>query len=339
MIIALVHFGKSLPSYAKQNILLIDKTFEDLTKILINDSPKHKKFLSKTGFESRTTSLPTELENISSLSHDLHFRKGFWFTSLYRLIAICELAEERDGPILHIENDILLFPNFPISKLEESKKIMWCQFNDQRDVASLFYIPDSKSAKWLKNELLTRYRAYPAHTDMSLLREIADLNPSRVNYFPIAEKVESALFRKDVDNESKRKNIEGFNYYGGIFDSAPLGMYWIGRDPRNHKGKLLRFTNLPESFIMAESSLFNFNFSKPEIKLKSISIPIYNLHVHAKIPGIFSKSGIGKYRVVAGEIDGKSKPKFMFKIFMLLSFSYLRRKLQRNAKKLLANQK
>ena len=55
---------------------------------------------------------------LEKLEHDERFRGGFWRFSLERLFAL-ELVHEKfpNTPILHIESDVIIFPNTPLDEI------------------------------------------------------------------------------------------------------------------------------------------------------------------------------------------------------------------------------
>ena len=325
MKLVLVYFGRKLPNYAIRNMKLLQGMFPDMQKTIILDTEKNTKIATKLGFESELISIRSSAFADIGVYHDLAFRDGFWFTSLYRLIALCDYAIKENKPIIHMENDILLVPNFPFEAISKCSKPIWFQFNEQRDVAAIIYLPCQNAATWLKTEIIKKIKTNPAHTDMTVLREIARDNQERVDYFPVAESATSEIFRSDVSASTRIKNSEGFEKFNGIFDSAPIGMYFLGRDPRNHRGKLLRYLQLRESFVSAEKTNFNFDHKRMRLKINRVELPIFNLHVHSKLRRVFETNGLNQFFTEERVISQGIKSDLRVGILAELSISFVRR--------------
>jgi len=249
--------------------------------VLIHNNPKiHKKLhkISVTSFEYK------DYENVSSRidqrQFNPQFRGGFWKYSLLRIFAVIEYMEVTgNSPVIHIENDILLFKNFPFSAIEEFDDLMWTRFNKKSDVGAIMWFPNVSAAIKMKSTFLRELTSHPNHTDMTILSEIASelsnfsLLPSFIGtYDPVCAEIADTLNRK--------KMSENFNRLRGIFDGAAVGMWLLGEDPRNHFGKLIRHRNLSNSYVMPER--ISYSYVKESGELFANGHPLYNLHVHSK---------------------------------------------------------
>jgi hypothetical protein len=325
MELVLIHFSQKLPKYAKKNLLLLQEMFPNLTKTMITDVKKNENIAAKYRFKSELISInSTQFAEIDKY-HDPAFRNGFWFTSFYRLIALCDYAISKNQPIIHIENDILLAPNFPFGAISRCDKPMWFQFNEERDVAAIIYLPNRDIATWLKEEMIEKFRVNPSHTDMTILREIASENPEKVDYFPIAESANSEIFRNDVSASARAKNSQEFEKFSGLFDSAPMGMYFLGRDPRNHRGTLVRFSPLPEAFVRAEKSHFNYSHKNMALRINQVDFPLHNLHIHSKLPNVFTLNGLNSFVIGERGMRNGIRKTISIRVLVKLLISFFRR--------------
>jgi hypothetical protein len=282
--LVLVHLGTSRPNHLWKNIAYLKKQWPEIALTLIGDQPVTKKKSNSLGvayFEYKPSEAETEL--VFSTNHDSSFRKGFWNYSLLRLFAVIKFAETNDkGVVLHIESDVLLMKNFPFDVFRELTKPAWLRFNESHDVASIFAVPNKLTASWLReklSELLTENKNF---TDMTLLSQISHEDPQRVEMLPIARNENDPILkRSEMSKNELLKITENYDKYGGVFDSAPIGMWLLGQDPRNHKGKLKRFINLSNSFIQPSQVKLQ-AVKKEAIITYNQGIPIFDLHVHSK---------------------------------------------------------
>jgi hypothetical protein len=290
--IVLVHLGTSQATHLWKNIGYLRKQWPQLKITLIGDQLSTEKKSNDLGI-SYVDYQPNETEKnlVFSTNHDSSFRKGFWNYSLLRLFAVIRFAEEKEtGVVLHIESDVLLMENFPFNVFTELTKPAWLRFNESHDVASIFAIPNKQTALWLRSRFYELLSNGKHLTDMTLLSQISHEEAQRVELLPIAHNEKDLILRKsEISKDELTRVTENYDKYGGVFDSAPIGMWLLGQDPRNHKGKLKRFINLSHSFIQPN-----------QVKLQSIEkerqimydqgTPIFDLHVHSKELKYFTNS-------------------------------------------------
>ena len=210
-----------------------------------------------------------------------------------------------DG-ILHLESDILLLKGFPIEVISKLKKLFWVGFNDERDVGSILFSPNSHETAWLAKELKVLISEKPWRTDMSALFDIRIRNRERIGLFP------------DSPNNVKSD-------FEGIFDGAPIGMWLTGRDPRNYKGFVLKFLDMSESPI-----------NPREMRLKVLTngqlvtysnMPIYNLHIHSKDLRYFQTGNMDLIsKNIVSSHSGKKIRTFSIKIFLKLVINKIKKK-------------
>jgi len=227
---------------------------------------------------------------IAKSSHNNAFRQGFWNYSIMRLFAVLDYSISHPSKfLLHLESDISIFQNFPFNRLAESQLPAWFKFNESHDVASIFVIPGPKDAQWLRGQFLNELKINPALTDMTLLSSVARNNPNQIEYLPIARRENDILIRvSDRNSMGARLVSDKYKDFEGVFDSAPMGMWLLGQDPRNHFGKIIRYRALPESLVQPEEAKFKFN-DKSNILTLEDGTPIFNLHVHSKELRYFDK--------------------------------------------------
>jgi hypothetical protein len=220
-------------------------------------------------------------------SHEKKFRSNFWRTSIERLIAISDFhADYPDESILHIESDVLLFPNFPFEIFEKSTKLVWQNYNIERDVASLVYSPNYSKSNWLKSQIVRLINSESGTTDMTALSKIRKANSNEILLLPSLP-----IGSTGALNLASPGFAEGNHSFldapNGLFDSAQFGMWLFGMDPRNHYGiKILHsLINVENGEAPFDPRRINFKKSEPgtiKIQLNDLSMPVFSLHVHSK---------------------------------------------------------
>lgn len=280
--IVFTQIGNPIPKYLWANLNRIQNQKPENELVLITDKESDSKKCKSLGIEHYYfKNLTTNLQYFANQQFDKDFRNGFWYLTSVRLFALCEYVEKnRVEPILHLESDMLTLPNFPFDEIKKSTYLQWCSFNSERDVASIVYIPNQDQASWFRNELMSYFIKHQSGTDMTALRYISELHENRVRYFPILPSEDSKWFKTDCSSGRKLALTEKYSDYKGIFDSATLGMWFLGQDPRNHKGMLKRHVFMPESDIDPRG--MKLELAKRELRIKISQEPIFCLHVHSK---------------------------------------------------------
>ncbi len=293
--IVFVHLGKKVPKVLLANLARCKKLFPRITISVIGDSSK---LLAKVGKYCDSTYLFTPDDNLKiSLnpnSHDLNFRDGFWLKTTLRLFAVTKYVQEKEiHSCLHLESDVLLSSDFPFHKFENLHKLSWSKFNSNHDVAAIFFVPNPGVAKEFDKRFLQILSENPGLTDMTGLSKFGQQFPELIEYLPSTESHESELFSdRNVLKSDRELMAKNFSYFGGIFDSAPIGMWTLGQDPRNHRGLLKRNISLPESFINPSAVKCNVTSdSKLNVRPKGNYVQgfsLFSLHVHSKNYKVFT---------------------------------------------------
>jgi hypothetical protein len=323
-----VHLGTAKASHLWANIKSIRKTLPHIPIIFVGDETANLDRAKRLGIETFQFSLDVDLERAMARSkHNLTFREGFWSYSILRLFALLKYSESKpNSPLIHIESDISIMPNFPFVKLAQLEKPSWMKFNETHDVGSIFTVPNAKHSKALSAIFYQLFLEDGSLTDMTLLSTFARKYPDLMCYLPVSEGSNDDYLRIDARDTTKSAQLsKNFALFEGIFDSAPLGMWLLGQDPRNHLGRILRSRNLSESFIQAQSIGFEFDRKLGILKTKT-QIPIFNLHVHSKELKYFN---LGKLKAIDQKVvDAKAnrlRTSFSMRAFMKLCIDFYMR--------------
>ena len=264
-----VYLGSRIPKYAKLNLKQIHKSFPEVEMFLISDDERNRGAVQGVSFYKTQKMSELWPEVYKKMSHDLVFRNGFWFSSIARFMAIREfLATGVEGPFIHLELDVLLSPEFPINLFRSVEEdLAFTLASPSEGSAAVLYIKSLSSINSLVSISEDIFSHSPGSTDMTILREIFD------------KKLMSTLILPSTPKDS----CQDGNMWGSfIFDPSSWGMYLLGQDPRNHRGKLIFNRSERHHFIHPDDFTFGFQFGKLSVRTNSRKSQIVNLHVHSK---------------------------------------------------------
>lgn len=326
--IVLVYLGKKIPDYFWDNVrhLLKIQDKYPIHVIASTSEPRNSVIHDRIKYFKYNPSREID-ESLSKLEIDQKFRDGFWRYSLERLFVLTQhhkhIPSER---ILHLESDILIMPNFPFSNFKNIESIFWSRVDASRDVASIVFLPTNSVSEKLEKSMLEIIKETKSIDDMKIMSKIARDNKVPIDLLPSISSPISSLVNKDIMKaKSDTKLISrNFNVFNGIFDSASIGIWLTGTDPRNYFGVTKRFEN---SHLIANGVYVNPEFAEYEInELGHIGIreldsftPIYNLHIHSKNRKYFQDD----YLALLRQDVNLSKQRKMIKTFSFQVLSAL----------------
>jgi hypothetical protein len=188
-----------------------------------------------------------------------------------------------DGPILHVESDVILSPDFPIDKFIFVKQpFAFPIVSERRAIASSLYVKDAKAANFLWKFTYKMVEENPLASDMEILYQLSKTYPEMVLRLPIAP---NSLMKKSTA-------LEAVNEFDGIFDGHDFGVYVAGTNPWNSRGWSRLHTRIPESLLSFGSTDIHFERHRSFISLRNKremkSYRLFSLHVTNKNPLFFS---------------------------------------------------
>jgi hypothetical protein len=277
--IVFVYLGEHIPQYVFSNALRVSEMFPFETILYINssqDMSDHLKIESKLSIRT----LPkNEYKLKTRLSHDSSFRNGYWFLTFERILALKKIHQDLGEytSLLHIESDVILFPNFPFD-YELGQRVKWCSVDQQRDVGSIIFSPSYTETNWLCDKLLEEAQEDSEVTDMSALKRVREKFPDRVEVF------------SDIFTAASQRGSTG------IFDGSALGQWLCGTDPRTTYGLTVLHENSefsPDNEKNLKQSLDGQLILQDEnnslVLTKGSEVrPIFSLHIHSKDIELFS---------------------------------------------------
>ena len=329
--LVLVHLGEELPDYLIKNLFYLKKSFPKEEIYLIIDSMNHvhnPKLSEIELFQYKSNNLKLE-ESLNRISHTVIFRDGFWRKTIERIFAVTEFHKTfPDGSaILHIESDVLITPNFPLSKLNENTlpDLGWCPYSAEEDVAAILFSRNLQSSLELEKCLIELLSEDHSLTDMTALNRVKDRLGRRVFYFPLTPVTENIKASKT--SETIQENLseinEYFDLFGGVFDSLSVGMYTWGIDPRNTYGFTLIHNNsqskAQRAYVIPEKQCVFLDSSDSLIyRISNKEFNLFATHIHSKNIGLFEKVGSREMKKLVTMKKSRHFYSFNIEIFLSL---------------------
>lgn len=276
-----VHLGSNFPEYLRLNLSRHLTLFPEQKIALIVD--KELPFVLPKEIHVYQYQVSENDERILELMRrvsDFHFRNGFWKYTFLRLFALGDYHETCPmEPILHIESDVILMPNFPWLDFVRLERLSWLGVSELCDVASLVFSPNSHETNFLLSEIRKYAQIDPTTTDMYSLKIFAKENPTRHSYLPSltpATTRNDEIFDVEAENQLKK--------FHGYFDPSALGMWYFGQDPKNKYGVRKRYF-IDETYYLDPREAQPF-FENGRL-FDSLGLNIYSLHIHSKFLPLF----------------------------------------------------
>jgi hypothetical protein len=329
MEVVFAHLGKNIPKHLLDNFFSFTGRFPHLkTKLILSNYCELPKNLSTDQIYLDNSELRDKL--FLNSGHDSKFRDQFWRKSIERILAVCDYQKNNlEGSILHFESDILALPNFPFHDFERMNSIAWQNYNDDRDVASILYIPSRKSSEWLYERLAEQISSNRNVTDMIALRAIRREHPTVCEIIPSVP--EGNALASNPMYFSAHPSRVNHDLTKGVFDSAQIGMWLLGMDPRNTYG-VLRIHDraiLDSGEAPLEPSRLSYSIDG-DGALNAIfedgkTYSIFSLHVHSKELQIFKPDyfrALLKY-VKLGNNEKGPLARFQIKVLVKMFISSL----------------
>lgn len=342
MKIVYVHLGRRNPKYVSLSILRTLKMFPQFETLLIHDEDLTLDLTDLKYFSNFKTHLYVSQNNLEEYKKkiNINFREGFWWYTYERLLALTNYFNIfPNEPIIHVESDVILFPNFPLNQISKiNNKILWCRYNNKADVASILYIPNKILSEFLSINLIRiANESKKFKSEMEILSQISIEHRNKFGIFPI-QKSENLILLNESNHGAKHDGqIKEFeNYFEGIFDSAAIGMWLAGQDPMNNFGYSMihddRFIVNGDSYVDPRKADYLIdNDGCMQIIQNNVVIPLYNLHIHSKFTEMFdSKWQIALHKLTAKSYDKTKYRKFSLGIlFFVIIDSYKNKNLIR----------
>jgi hypothetical protein len=327
MKIVFVHLGDAPAEHLWANIGTLVKKFVNIEIVLVSDL-KRSELISHPRIEFfKYTRSDVIRELFSRLNFDLKFRSGFWQYTLERILALDQYHQSfPQKKIMHLESDVLLLDDFPFHIFEKQTKMSWLSVDENRDVATLIYLPHAQASRTLSEGLLAQLSVNPTLTDMKFLREFRLKNPAEVLLAPSLslEMATLLISNSEMDPKIGFELSSASRIFGGVFDPAAIGMWFTGSDPRNYYGsrKVFDTREILDGGTFINPGIFKYRFSDTEglfISIDNVESRVWSLHIHSKDMRLFgNSSGTRLKELVALSRSGKVHSEFDLKCLLAL---------------------
>lgn len=288
--IVFVHLNSKIPTYLKLNIRATSKLFPNQKIVLIHNQAEAFSFHSKVlAFKYNESVNANQIAR--DLNHPREFRNNFWYSSIARFDALKSYIEFSGESVLHVESDILLSKDFPMSAFACSEmRISYPVVAPNRGVASTLYIADLQIADKFVQFAVEYCNQRSSATDMEILADFAISSTHPVEKLPHAP-ADHNYFRprnSSADDDESSKWIE---YFGGIFDGNDIGVYLFGSDPRNNRGLATLGNSIPGNYVDITQWKIHYDETRKFASINSngVVIPIFSLHATSKEIFLFWK--------------------------------------------------
>jgi hypothetical protein len=320
-----------MPNYLVLNIKRCAELFENIDIELVTDMGhrQNSRLPSRIIGVGYKPTLKTNLV-LGQIKRKKSFRNNFWRLSTERLISVLELVIQDNIPRLHIESDILLFRDFPFEWFSEIELSMWCKYSDERDSAALFFVPNREEATQLLKIIYEEVQMDPWHTDMTVLKTVAESKEISFEYFPSVGVGQNGLTAPDAKMSRKWELTSRHDLLPKrVIDSASIGMWLTGQDVRNNFGLLVLHENF-SNFIQVTSPVdYEYELAENSNHLKihcsGETWALVCLHIHSKNEKLFDDKNA---KCLAGYVKKSRKKELLkelrFKLFVKYAISGLR---------------
>ena len=278
----MVYLGPKLPAYVLDNLGYLKREFPHLNLILISDNPKSIEKAENIGVNTwlcpDSTELWPELKN--QISHPMNFRDGFWFLTTARFKAIELYMAKYSLPVLQIESDVWISPNFPFAEFLQLGDLAFPLETTVTGAASILWVPDYKNITKLTQFVVECIARNSSETDMTILGKMALSKSHTVYTLPTQH------------SELLRNNHQERIPFSGLFDPLTYGIYLLGEDSRNKRG--IRTYNQSPSQHRAKPHECEFELIDRELFVTQLEhrYPLYCLHNHSKDRSLFTKTDL-----------------------------------------------
>ena len=293
--IILTHLGESEPPYLKDCIHQL--SLFQITPILILD-PYHKnRALGQLNVKHIYTDTLTPTQNHRLFSNHYYgntqFRNNYWKYVKERFFFIEEAMEQ-----LHLENcvameyDVLVYTEIEslLSKLSKyaQNKLAFVMDTPDRGHPGFLFVQNSHTLSAF-NEFIVDMIKLPL-SDMELLSMFKRENPEKACCLPVITQQRNLLASRTsiLGNIVEKPDFlsEGFDELGVLFDSAVVGQWVGGVDPRNMDKDTIGYENEEALYSVKEVG-----FAWKKIGEKWLPFldgqPLATIHVHSKALNCF----------------------------------------------------
>jgi hypothetical protein len=277
--------------------------------VLVSDADRLLQEAANSGISTFRYRHQASGESHAESKRDEGFRSGFWLHTTRRFAALESYQKENDGPILHVESDVVILDRFNMESLNHCPtSIAYPLLSPSLGVGALVYLRRSSDSRKLATWMGAHGSSSIADNDMNRLAQVSRTRSSEVTILPTAPTMASMLFRESAEDDFRIRVSENSGIFGGIFDGATLGQYLSGLDPRNDLGR--RWLSVAPSDHLIDPGGVTFEAEEGDLWILEPGVedhtPILNLHIHSKDVRMFDASK--RARLLARRASEAARP-------------------------------
>ena len=300
--ILLVHLGSSKPRWLIPSIRALQTCHGPTSVAVLAESSAVLRDAEKTGAAAihYSSTRESDIQLARALGHSEGFRSGFWLHSTRRLMALAEASRQLGGPLIHVETDVIALRDLRLTGKFLDRPIAFPILSQGHGSGSVIYVRDLEAAHWLREQTMTTAARGRATNDMQILWHISKSNPEMVQELPSVSQ-DTGVGRQMVAQARQVEPNTGLAASAqstwGIFDSAAIGQFLLGPDPRNNRWGM---RPIGRNYGPASSSAVVWS----QLDLDEVSglfwiqglarLPVITLHVHSKDLRAFNHSQLTK---------------------------------------------
>ena len=219
-----IHLGDKPPPYLAANLRRMTRLFPSHEVALVVNTRNAKAELEEIDVQLYEVSdflSPSDLEanaKTDRIGFDNTFWDGYWQKTFERLLLLDSWNKVfgRGRPLIHVESDVILFPNFPVKNTVSLGKCSWPAHNETADVASIVVLPNQAASSTFHRKLVETSTRFPTATDMEVLFQMRHTWPEAFTSLP------------SLPSKQKGGDV--------VFDGLQFGDWIAGWDPNAHWG-------------------------------------------------------------------------------------------------------
>jgi hypothetical protein len=219
-------------------------------------------------------------------SCDMNFRSGYWCHVKERFFYIEELMNERGlVDVISMEYDVMLYMKLSelVPKLKEyvGDRLSMVMDHESRGHPGFMYLANASVINKFNKLMCSLVKS--DRGDMQLLAFYSAKYPESVAFLPAIPPTDTQ--RKSIigfTSEDPSHLWKGFDKLGVLFDSAVVGQWLAGVDPRNTKSVVtIKYENLEALYSVKE---FGFKWERSGTLWRPVfaGAPLATIHMHSK---------------------------------------------------------
>lgn len=284
--VVLVHLGDSKPRWLVPSIRSLQAMHGASNVAVVAEARTNLEAAERCGAHPIQYLAPGALGAVlaRSIGTAQDFRSGFWVHSTRRLLALAEASERIEGPIVHVETDVVALQDLRVLAPMLRAPVAFPVISRGHGSGAVIYVQDAEAASWLGDQVLSLVTQEQVANDMQALWKILVANPKMVQELPAVSHDGWGDELGDVPGERATKSTSSASTLG-LFDAAAIGQFLLGPDPRNNRWGLRpigeNFGPKPfkavswSNFLLDEADGLRWTDGH-------VSYAVMSLHVHSK---------------------------------------------------------